>query len=142
MPEQWVTGRSMTSAKANAELVVCLVDDDPGVLQAIGRLLSADGFAVRKFSDPVNFLAHVSVSAVPLVVLDVWMEEMTGLDVQAKLARASPQTRVIMITGRKGIEVERTAMEAGASAFFIKPFDDELFLAAVRHALESPRPVE
>jgi FixJ family two-component response regulator len=142
MPEQWVTGRSMTSAKANAELVVCLVDDDPGVLQAIGRLLRADGFAVRKFSDPVNFLAHVSVSAVPLVVLDVWMEEMTGLDVQAKLARASPQTRVIMITGRKGIEVERTAMEAGASAFFIKPFDDELFLAAVRHALESPRPVE
>lgn len=116
---------------------VCLVDDDAGVLTSIGRLLASDGFAVRPFREPRDFLAHVEANAVALVVLDIWMEQMTGLEVQAKLSRISPATRVIIMTGRKDPAAEQTAMESGAVAFFVKPFDDEEFLAAVRHALGS-----
>jgi two-component system response regulator FixJ len=65
------------------------------------------------------------------------MEQMTGLEVQAKLSRLSPATRVIVITGRKDPAVEQTAMQSGAVAFFGKPFDDEEFLVAVRRALSS-----
>ena len=63
------------------------------------------------------------------------MEQMTGLEVQAKLARISPNTRVIIMTGRKDPGAEQTAKDFGAVAFFLKPFDDEEFLAAVHSAL-------
>ena len=115
--------------------IVCLVDDDPGVLKSIGRLLASDGFAVRAFNEPKSFLEHVKQNFVALVVLDIWMEEMNGLEVQAELSKVSPRTRVIIMTGRKDPTAEKTAMQLGAAAFFIKPFDDEHFLGAVRTAL-------
>lgn len=118
--------------------IVFLVDDDAGVLTSIERLLASDGFAVRSFREPREFLEHVNTNPVALVILDVWMEQMTGLEVQAKLARISPGTRVIIITGRKDPGAEKTALEFGAVAFFLKPFDDGEFLAAVHRALDPP----
>jgi two-component system response regulator FixJ len=122
------------TATATSE-IVCLVDDDHAVLTSIGRLLASDGFTVRSFEEPISFLDHVKANFVPVAIIDIWMEQMTGLEVQAKLARISPRTRVIVMTGRKDPAVEKTAMEYGATAFFTKPFDDEQFLAAVRRAL-------
>lgn len=127
----------MKPSALTATEVVCLVDDDRAVLNAIRRLLASEGFTVRTFADPQEFLAHVEEQFVPLAVVDVWMEHMTGLELQAKLARVSPRTRVIIMTGRRDAAVEETAREFGASAFFTKPFDDEEFLTAVRRALVS-----
>jgi len=115
--------------------VICVVDDDETVLTSTGRLLTSDGFTVRAFDKPEAFLEHVKTHPVPVVVLDVWMEHMTGLEVQSQLAKVSPRTRVIILTGRKDPGVEQTALDFGAVAFFLKPFDDEDFLAAVRSAL-------
>ena len=120
---------------ANRE-VVCLVDDDKAVLTSIARLLASDGFAVRAFDQPERFLAHVKAHSVSVAILDIWMEHMTGREVQAKLAKLSPHTRVIIMTGRKDPGAEQKAVELGASAFFTKPFDDEQFLCAVHNALE------
>ena len=125
----------MNYSVASASEVVCLVDDDPAVLTSIRRLLASERLAVRTFHDPTAFLQHVEQQFVPVAVLDVWMEGMTGLELQAKLAKFSPRTRVIMMTGRKDSGVEQTARDYGASAFFTKPFDDEEFLTAVRRAL-------
>jgi two-component system response regulator FixJ len=113
---------------------VCLVDDDPAVIKSVGRLLASDGFGVQTFDEPRKFLAYAAEHPVPLVILDVWMGEISGLEVQAKLSRVSPLTRVIIITGRKDPAVEKTAAQFGASRFFTKPFDDEEFLQAVRTA--------
>ena len=126
----------MPNEGATAE-VVCLVDDDKSILTAISRLLASDGLAVQAFNEPASFLAHVENHSVPVVILDIWMQQMTGLEVQAKLAKLSPRTRVIIMTGRKDPAIERTAREFGANAFFNKPFDDEKFLVAVRDALSS-----
>ena len=115
--------------------IVCLVDDDPAVLKSIGRLLASDGFAVQSFNEPTKFLVYVAEHRVPLVILDIWMEEMNGLEVQARLSKISPRTQVIVITGRKDTAVEQTALGSGAAGFFTKPFDDEQFLGAVRNAL-------
>jgi FixJ family two-component response regulator len=90
---------------------------------------------VRSFNDPESFLAHVKTHSVPLVILDIWMEKMTGLELQAKLAKLSPRTRVIIMTGRRDPGAKQTAMEFGATAFFTKPFDDDEFLGAVHRAL-------
>src|SRR5438132_14006421 len=118
--------------------IVCLVDDDPMMLRATGRLLASDGFAVRPFSNGKDFIAYVASHDVPLVVLDIWMKEMTGLEVLARLCAISPQTHVIVITGHEDSAARITAMQIGTVAFLIKPFDDEQFLEMVDRALGHP----
>lgn len=125
----------MTSEEKRGEESVCLVDDDLAVLKSIGRLLASDGLSVLAFDNPNKFLDHVRGHVVPVVVLDVMMEQMSGLEVQARLTPISPQTRVIVITGREDPKMRATATRLGAIAFFTKPFDDNQFLAAVRSAL-------
>jgi FixJ family two-component response regulator len=115
--------------------MVCLVEDDPAVLKSIGRLLVSDGLVVHSFNDPKSFLAHVAAHQVPLAVLDIWMEEMTGLELQERVRVLSPNTRIIIMTGRHDRAAKNKALDAGAVAFFIKPFDDEEFLAAMRGTL-------
>jgi len=125
----------MTSSEKSDPQIVCLVDDDLSVLKSIERLLAPDGLSVRAFNKPKEFLTHVQAHTVPLVVLDIWMEEMSGLEVQAQLSALSPQTRVIIITGREDQTAKRTAFHLGVAAFFTKPFDNDQFLSAVCRAL-------
>ena len=94
----------MTPTEKISSEVVCLVDDDPSVLKAVSRLLASDGFSIRAFNEPNGFLAHVEDHAVPLVILDIWMEQLNGLEVQAQLSALSPHTRVIIITGDNRVE--------------------------------------
>jgi two-component system response regulator HydG len=63
------------------------------------------------------------------------MPIMNGLEVQSQLRDISPSTRVIMLTANDDPSLRATALNAGASAFLTKPFNDEEFLAIVRHAL-------
>jgi len=125
----------MTSSEKSDTEIVCLVDDDLSILKSIERLLASDGFSVRAFNKPKEFLAYVQAHAVSLVVLDIWMEEMSGLEVQAQLSALSPQPRVIIITGREDQTAKRTAFHLGVAAFFTKPFDNDQFLSAVCRAL-------
>jgi two-component system, LuxR family, response regulator FixJ len=98
-------------------------------------LLASDGLKVRAFGKAEEFLAHAAAHHVPVVVTDIWMEGVNGLEVLARLCALSPSTRVIVITARDDLAARATAMAIGPVAFFIKPFDDEKFLAAVRDAL-------
>src|SRR6266513_172080 len=66
---------------------------------------------------------------------DICMEEMTGLEVLARLCAISPKTHVIVITGHEDTAARIVAMEIGTVAFLIKPFDDEQFLEVVHRAL-------
>jgi len=113
---------------------VCLVDDDASVRKSIARLLESSGFKVDAFSEPDAFLTHLAAHFVPVAVLDIWMNNITGMVLLANLCARSPQTRVIFITGRDDYAAETTVKQAGAFAFFLKPFDNKRFLAAVRDA--------
>lgn len=115
--------------------VVCLLDDEPSVLKAVGRLLSSAGWRVKEFSDPEEFLVYAKIHRTAVAVIDVWMPLMNGLEVQSRLSELSPSTRVIIFTGRDDPRVRSTALNAGALAFLTKPFDDEELLTAVRLAL-------
>ena len=125
----------MTPSKKPSAEIVCLVDDDPLVLRSTGLLLASEGFVVRQFGKGEDFIAYVASHEVPLVVLDIWMEEMTGLEVLARLCAMSPQTHVIVITGREDTAARITAMQIGTVAYLTKPFDDEQFLEVVHRAL-------
>ena len=126
--------RMIPSEQGSSE-IVCLVDDDPMVLRSIGRLLGSSGFAVQPFNKGADFIDYVAAHDVRLVVLDLWMKEMTGLEVLARLCAISPKTNVIVITGHDDRAARLTAMQIGAVAFLIKPFNDEQLIEAVHRAL-------
>ena len=114
---------------------ICIVDDDASVRHSIEQLLDSDGLRAQSFEDAEDFLAHAHCHAVSLAVLDVWMLDTSGLQVQARLREVSPDTKVIMMTGRETPAIRAAALAGGAFAFFVKPFDDEAFLSLVRQAL-------
>jgi len=128
----------MPAETITSELIYVL-DDEPSVLKSIGRLLASEGFQFRTFSDPGSLLASLEGHTVPVVIMDVWMDKITGLEIQAKLSHLSPQTRVIIMTARNDHGVRQTALDLGATAFFVKPFDDEEFIRAVRASLAAFR---
>lgn len=117
---------------------ICILDDDFSVLNSLRELLDSDGLEARTFDNPDLFLAYVREHPVKLAVLDVWLPQVTGIDVQERLREVSPETIVIIITGREEPAIRAAALEAGAFGFLGKPFDDEAFLALVRDALGEP----
>jgi DNA-binding NtrC family response regulator len=114
---------------------ICLLDDEPSVLKALGRLLASEGLPAHTFYDPMCFLEYARDHPVRLVVIDIRMPGLNGLEVLAKLRVSSPDTRVIVMTGENNPAYRAAALAGGASAFFFKPFDDRAFLASVCKAI-------
>src|SRR6266446_6232932 len=104
-------------SSASARDGIWLLDDDVSMLRALGRLMNSAGFIVEKFNHPAAFLSRLEQAICRVAVLDVWMPDMNGLEVQARLQRDSPETRIIFITGRDDPSVRQTALDAGAFAF-------------------------
>jgi two-component system nitrogen regulation response regulator GlnG len=123
------------SAEPNS---ICILDDDASVRRSIVQLLDSDGQNAQSFEDAEVFFAHARSHEVPLALLDVWMPETSGLQVQARLREVSPDTKVIVMTGRETPAIRAAALQGGAFAFLVKPFDDEAFLSLVRKALRPP----
>jgi FixJ family two-component response regulator len=137
--QSWVNALShLRSLKINMialskeAVSVFLLDDDPSVLKATSRLLDSVGWKVNAFTDPTTFLEHAAARRPDVAIIDILMPDMNGLEVQARLRRVSPSTRVIILTARDDPSVRRTAMNAGASAFFIKGVESGEFLAGVK----------
>ena len=118
-------------------LAVYLLDDDASLLKATGRLLDSAGWKVEAFTDPIEFLERASAHCPHVAVIDILIPEMNGLEVQTRLQRVSPSTRVIVLTAKDDPSVRRKALNAGASAFFIKGVESGEFLAGIKAATES-----
>jgi FixJ family two-component response regulator len=124
-----------SSGRALAGSCICVLDDDASMLKALDRLLKSAGFRVKKFNNPTAFLSAVERDGCGAAILDVWMPEMNGLEVQAVLRKESPDTRIIFITGRDEPSARQAALDAGAFGFLSKPFDDEVLLDLVQKAI-------
>ena len=124
-------------ALSKETVAVSLLDDDRSVLKATSRLLDSVGWQVNAFTNPVTFLEHAATHRPDLAIIDILMPEMSGLEVQARLRRISPSTRVIVLTARDDPSVRRMAINAGASAFFIKGAESDEFLAGVKATADS-----
>lgn len=118
-------------------LAVCLLDDDPSILKSTRRLLDSAGWKVEAFTDPITFLEHAAMHRPGVAVIDIRMPDMNGLEVQTRLRRVSPSTRVIVLTSKDDPSVRAMAMNAGASAFFIKGVENKDFLAGIKAAADS-----
>ena len=116
---------------------VYLLDDDSSILKSTGRLLDSAGWKVEAFTDPIEFLERASTHCPDVAVIDILMPDMNGLEVQTRLRSISPSTRVIVLTAKDDPSVRRKAMNAGASAFYLKGVESGEFLAGIKAAAES-----
>lgn len=115
---------------------VFLVDDEPGMLKALTRLLEAEGFAVRAFTSAKTFLESYHAEALGCVVLDVAMPELDGLELQQRLTQSGVLLPIVFLTGHGDIPMSVRAVKAGALDFLTKPIKDADLLRAVRAALQ------
>ena len=119
------------------ETTVCVLDDDPSLVKAIERLLRAGGVPVKTFTDPRALLQHAEQHQPRVVITDIWMPIMDGLEVQRRLRDLAPQASVIVLTSNDDPAVRAKALQAGAAAFFVKPADDDEFLDRIRAELDA-----
>jgi FixJ family two-component response regulator len=117
---------------------VFVVDDDPMVGRALGRLLSLAGFAVETCLSAAEFLAKPPHNGPACIVLDQKMPGMTGLELQAALETRREQDGllVIFLTGHGDIRMSVDAMKAGAFDFLSKPVDERPLVDTVQRALD------
>ena len=120
---------------------VFVVDDDSSVRGGLGRLLKSVGLAVETFASAREFLERGRAEGPACLVLDVRLPELSGLDLQAELARAGVAIPIIFITGHGNVPISVRAMKAGAADFMEKPVDEQELLDAVHRALERDRRV-
>jgi FixJ family two-component response regulator len=118
-----------------AAATICVVDDDPSMLKALERLLLSVGLSARFFREPLGFLKYAIRNPVRVALIDIWIPGMSGLELQKKLRAISPETRVIVFTADGEDSVRSSAMQNGATAFFAKPFEDDIFLDAIHEAM-------
>lgn len=120
--------------------LIAIVDDDLSVCRAIKRLVRALNMNAETFTSGAEFIKVIE--AIPsfhadCVILDVQMPGMTGLEVQAWLARAGKPLPIIFITAHDEDGVRERALAMGAVAFLPKPCNDELFIKTLNTALKT-----
>jgi DNA-binding NtrC family response regulator len=104
------------------KLSVLLLDDEPIVGKRLGPALAKVGCDVEAFEDPKKALERIDQKNFDVVVTDIRMGDIDGMQVLDHVRTKSPRTRVIMITGYAMMELAREAMEKGAFDFISKPF--------------------
>ena len=118
---------------------VLVVDDDPGVRYTLREILVSEGLAVDEAADGAEALAKLEAHPAALVVTDLRMPGMDGMELLRRLVARAPAPRVVVITAHGSERQAVEAMKAGAYDYFRKPFDNEELLAVVRRALEAVR---
>jgi FixJ family two-component response regulator len=114
---------------------VFVVDDDPDVCRAVGRLLRSAAYDVRLFGSSVDFLAAHDPERPGCIILDLAMPDMDGLEVQTALRASGCHRPIIFVSGNGSIADSVVAMRAGAVTFLTKPVESHELLNAVQEAL-------
>jgi two-component system response regulator FixJ len=115
--------------------VVHIIDDDEAMRRSLAFLLDASGLTARAYDSALRFLDQLDAGTAGVIVTDVRMPEMTGLELVRRLKARDVALPIIMITGHGDVPLAVEAMKAGVVDFLEKPFDEESLLAAIRSAL-------
>lgn len=114
---------------------ILLVEDEPGIVDFLTRGLRAEGFAVRSALDGREGERIALRESFDMVVLDLMLPELPGLDVLARLRELKPELPVIVLTARGEVEDRVTGLDAGAVDYLVKPFSLAELLARIRAQL-------
>jgi two-component system response regulator MprA len=125
---------------SRARLLV--VDDDPKILSMLRRGLSFEGYQVDTAEDGSRALAAVRDQVPDLVVLDVMMPGLDGLEVCRRLRAGAGEVPILMLTARDTVQDRVSGLDAGADDYLVKPFAFDELLARVRALLRRSKPNE
>ncbi|HWG58487.1 MAG TPA: sigma-54 dependent transcriptional regulator [Candidatus Acidoferrales bacterium] len=118
---------------------VLIVDDEAGIRESLGALLRDEGYAVEAAASGEECLERLRENPADLVLLDVWLPKMDGLDALEQIQSKDGAPIVMMISGHGNIETAVRATKLGAFDFIEKPLALEKTIVAVRNALEYVR---
>jgi FixJ family two-component response regulator len=119
--------------------VVCIVDDDSSIRDALCTLIRSVGLEVQTFTAAPEFLNAALPDVPTCLVLDVRLPGLSGLDLQRELSRTGVNIPIIFISGHGDIPMTVRAMKAGAVEFLIKPVREQDLLDAVTQAIDKDR---
>ncbi len=106
---------------------IAVLDDvlDAGIM--VRRILERKGHKVAVFSEEEDLLGHAKKHALDLVILDIKLKKMTGVEVLEEMKKIQPEVKAIMLTGYPTLETARESLKLGAGEYCVKPIDkDEL----------------
>ena len=115
---------------------ICIVDDEPSICSTIAGILTDEGYQAAVFPDAESFWQKLDAMEPSLVLLDVWLPGMDGMQLLRRLQERFPRLPVIMMSGHAGIEAAVTTIKAGAYDFLEKPLHLEVLLDKVASALK------
>jgi DNA-binding NtrC family response regulator len=121
----------------NERLNVLVLDDEPIVGKRLQPALAKVGCDVEVFDAPEPALKRIQEKEFHIVVTDIRMEDIDGIEVLERVMALHPRTKVIMITGYATVEVAREAMAKGAFDFIAKPFKPQELRDVIAKAAES-----
>jgi two-component system response regulator MprA len=119
---------------------VLVVDDEPAVRDALERALRSSGYAVVTAADGMEGLDRVASESPDLVVLDILMPRLDGLEACRRLRASGDRTPVLMLTARDAVGDRVEGLDAGADDYLVKPFALEELLARIRALLRRTAP--
>lgn len=130
-------GKDLLSVVGRATQAKCVffVDDEPKVCRAVARILERIGLKVRHFTGAVDCLKQVSRHPPDLIITDLRMPQMDGVELLTRVKRDMPALPVLMLTGFGDIPTAVRAVKAGAYDFIEKPFSGETLVSAVKSGL-------
>lgn len=118
---------------------VYVVDDDRSMREALQRALQRAGYAVRAFVCPLELIAAIDITQPCVLVLDVEMPAMSGLDLQQALASRGAAIPIILISGQSQPQQIIQGMKGGALDFLLKPFELSDLIRSIEEALTKTR---
>ncbi len=118
---------------------IAIVDDDASARRGLERLIRSMGWKAETFASAQEFLAHARVESPSCVLLDLQLPDLSGLDLQKRMAEMDLEIPIVFLTGHGNIPASVQAMKAGAIEFLTKPVDEEGLLRALQEALERDR---
>ena len=124
------------AAKSQQKPIVFVVDDDISVRESLELLIKFSGWQPETFASAGEFLARPRTTMPSCLVLDISLPDLNGLELQKLIASERTDMPIIFITGHGDVPMTVKAMKAGAVEFLTKPFEDEVLLSAIRHAIK------
>ena len=119
----------------SAKQRILLIDDEEGMCRMIDAVLSDEGYAVRPFNDPLAAMEHFRAGSYDLVITDIKMPGISGIEVLQRVKEKDPGLPVLIITAHATVEMSIQAMRKGAYDMVTKPFEPDELLFRVRNAL-------
>lgn len=126
---------SRTSPSESVARTILVVDDDPGVMEVLSEFLVMKGYRVRTASDGASAVRELVAAAPDVVLLDIDLPGLTGVDALPTVRAVAPRTAIIMVSGTTNVEIARRALAGGAFDYVTKPVDLAYLTTSIESAL-------